>query len=120
MGQCTTDLVCNTSQASGATCGIPKPSCHNGLINSVDSTNCWGPCLDPSDCWTVSDCDLCKSEQVCVEYYDNGTLARRHCVDVPPACQGQRNCACMAPAVCVGSGVTCSSSGSGLRCDYSN
>jgi len=119
-GQCSTDLVCDKSKVSPACSPVtPTPICPKGLVVSVDThSGCWGPCLDPADCLSVPYCNLCRASQVCVEYYDQGKLARRRCVDVPPACQAQRDCSCMGPRVCAGSQATCSSTGTVLHCAF--
>lgn len=117
-GQCSTDLVCDVSKV-GTVCQVAHPTCPNGQVVSVNTdTDCWGPCVRPSDCLTISDCSLCAPGEVCVEYYDQGTLARRRCVNVPPPCQTHRDCTCLGPGVCAGSQVTCSGTGTGLRCDF--
>jgi len=56
-GRCVFDLSCDGSEA---TCPALPPDCTAGTVPSVVD-GCWGPCIPPTECRSVSNCDACTA-----------------------------------------------------------
>jgi hypothetical protein len=113
-GQCIANIDCDLDHV---TCGDAEPVCPPGQVHSV-ANDCFGPCVDPSDCKYVARCDQCKDSQACVKYTKGGTtVAEVRCLEVPPLCVTSRSCACMGSYACVAPNDVCSQAGDSLVCD---
>ena len=112
-GQCVAGFACDHSEVL---CEAPQPQCPPGETSSVNGV-CWGPCVPIDECATVTDCADCDpGTHVCVE--DVTQLGPRyHCVPLPPQCNGDKTCACMGSAVCVGAFNQCVDGPDGISCN---
>jgi hypothetical protein len=111
-GHCVTTVDCDISKV---TCKSLPPDCPLGETNSVNPmTSCWGSCVAEVECTEVATCDQCVTS-ACVTYVTQ-IGPKRNCVNVPSVCNGQEDCSCMGPAVCIDLFDTCSTSPSGLQC----
>lgn len=107
-GHCNLGLDCDPGNVM---CLSPQPECGEGMVPMVVG-NCWGACVDASDCAAVASCDVCdKDRHVCVVYQANTPTT--HCVEVPPECTEDRSCDCLQLNVCVGAYDTCSDGADG-------
>jgi hypothetical protein len=52
---------------------------------------CWGPCLPPTECSEVTDCESC-GDAVCVM---NSAIGTRACVAPPDGCSAGNYCECL-------------------------
>ena len=87
--RCVLGLSCN---ASMATCAAMQPSCASGLIPSVVE-GCWGPCIHPTECRDVTDCEACAAGSSCVT--QSLFMPSTHCVSVSAACEAAPSCECV-------------------------
>jgi hypothetical protein len=99
-GRCVAGFDCDQTHAM---CNAPPPQCTPGEVPSVIG-QCWGPCVDATQCLGVNSCTSCTGAfTTCVEIDmqggDSAPLA--HCVDVPKGCEGTPFCSCMGQSVCV-------------------
>jgi hypothetical protein len=87
--RCVFDVSCDRS---AVTCKIATPTCDAGLVPSVEG-ECYGPCIAPEECNTVTDCSDCLDGQVCVSNSLFLGLAY-YCVEVSRACAASPTCEC--------------------------
>ncbi len=96
-GHCNLGLDCDPSNV---VCLQPQPDCGEGRVPMVVG-NCWGACVDASDCASVPSCDDCdKDRHVCVVL--EAHTRTHHCAEVPTECLDDRSCDCLQLNVCVG------------------
>ena len=69
LGQCVIDWSCDRS---GVTCPDAPPACPLGTVPSVSADSCWGPCMAPTECGWVTDCEDC-GDSLCVGYTPGDT-----------------------------------------------
>lgn len=110
-GQCVAGFVCDPTMV---VCNSLPPDCPEGQIASVQGA-CWGPCVDTTECLSVSSCADCGLGRVCVQ---NETMLgwEYHCVAPAPGCGGAVTCDCMGAAVCAGTYHLCNETAQGLAC----
>lgn len=114
-GRCVAGFDCDASKVM---CFGIAPTCAPGQVPSVVA-NCWGPCVDATECRGVTSCADCTgSLTTCVEYDLQGgdSNVSSHCVSVPKGCEGTPNCACMGASVCISPFDACGDTKSGLSC----
>ena len=115
-GQCVTSVDCDISKVL---CKSLPPDCPEGMTHSVNpETNCWGACVEETECAEVATCDQCVQNS-CVTYQTKMGL-KRHCVALPAVCQDSEDCTCFGPGVCTSPYDTCSMSADGLLCACMN
>lgn len=108
-GRCIAAFDCDGSKV---TCLTPQPVCPAGETNLVNGL-CWTQqCVPVTQCAFVDDCAACTATQACVFY--GGGIMKRHCVDVPPECNGTPSCACMGQMIC--GNIPCGGTGNQLDC----
>lgn len=86
--RCVFDVSCDRSKV---TCRALPPECEAGLVPSVAGA-CWGPCVSPSDCRDVTDCDDCGAGQICVSTNYGAPLV--NCVQASTECAANPTCEC--------------------------
>jgi len=107
-GHCNLGLNCSPGDVM---CLQPQPECGEGRVSMVRN-NCWGACVDASDCASVTSCEVCdKDRHVCV-IREASTLTY-HCAEVPAECVNDRSCDCLQLNVCVGSYNVCTDGADG-------
>lgn len=90
-GRCVAAFSCN---ALDVECDSIPPTCEPGHVPLV-AGGCWqGSCVPATECAAVGSCAECGPSDVCVE--EIGQIAvERHCVALPPACEGEASCECV-------------------------
>ncbi|MDX2053648.1 MAG: hypothetical protein SFV15_14705 [Polyangiaceae bacterium] len=96
-GRCVLNRSCDDR---AVTCDAPTPQCDGGRVPEV-ANNCYtGRCLPPSECSSVSSCAVCTQANLRCAIQEGRPGNTFHCVETPPACQGNVSCGCM--GVCQG------------------
>ncbi len=91
-------------------CDAEPPVCPEGWRPRVSPAGCWDGCVPIEACDTVTSCDDCHGDEVCVVTNDlAGT--RYDCEPWPVGCDAQDPCGC-APAFCP-EGHSCEATGAG-------
>jgi hypothetical protein len=92
-GQCVLDVSCDATQVS-----CPAvPACPPGMIPTVVA-NCWGWCVDPTQCPSVTTCRDCGDYPCAQLDFMSGRVTR--CIRTPAVCTDSPNCSCLGHAVC--------------------
>jgi hypothetical protein len=73
--------------------------------------------VSPTDCLEVLNCSACRNDQVCVAYAENGTIARRRCLNVPSRCASNPRCGCVRDYACPNSYTGCTDTSEGITCN---
>lgn len=72
-------------------CPALPPNCPDGTVPSVLG-DCWGPCLPPTDCRSVSGCAAC-GDDFCVEFQAMRSIFS--CVTRVDECEVENYCQCL-------------------------
>jgi hypothetical protein len=88
-GRCVIARSCNLAEVS---CEVAQPVCPVGTIPSVQG-NCFGPCLPPTECSSVTSCSDCANLAVCVR--NEAQLQTYGCVVPAQSCQSGSYCSCL-------------------------
>jgi hypothetical protein len=91
LGRCTLAVSCD---ARRVTCDALPPAC-TGQVPSVGDDGCWGPCVTPSECSDVTDCNAC-GDDLCVKFPNVGGITFR-CIPPRAECEPGSLCECLAP-----------------------
>ena len=104
MGRCVVARSC----AGNVLCPAIPPNCGEGRLPSVVE-NCWGPCLDVTECSAVPSCSDC-GRGVCVEFASLG--GSTHCVEPAAGCSAGNYCECLGACT-----FGCFETDDGVACD---
>lgn len=111
-GRCILGMDCD---ATHAYCNALPPECGAGMAPTVVD-GCWGGCIESIECLTITGCEQCTGPgQFCVT--QQADAAESHCVEMPPACEGNVSESCLCPLLCPGWNFCALQSGR-LQCDY--
>ncbi len=91
VGQCIAGFDCDINHAA---CESLPPSCGPGTTVSVVN-GCWGGCVPPRECLSVTGCESCAPGELCVN--QNQTGNEYHCVAFPAECAGNPTTQCLCP-----------------------
>jgi hypothetical protein len=86
-GRCVIARSCDSQVG----CPALPPNCPEGTVPSV-LDDCWGPCLPPTECRTVSGCAAC-GDAFCVEFQAQRSVF--HCVTRVDQCDLENYCECL-------------------------
>ncbi len=103
MGRCVIARSCE----GNVTCPALPPNCAEGMLPSVQD-DCWGPCLEASECTSVPGCDAC-GDAVCVNFEGFGPAY--HCVEPGAGCNAGSYCECLGACA-----VACNETAEGVSC----
>ncbi len=93
-----------SAECSGASCGMPAPSCPSHQRPSVVN-GCWSDCVSSSSCLSVNDCSECGGGAVCATAQDGS----KHCLQ--SICASTDACSCPFTPPCAGGSAFCTNTG---------